>query len=219
MNRIGDKIKKARNNAGLTQKQLAKKLGVSENFINEAESGRKIVNQSIVDRISKVLNININDVNMYFEDMKEEEVKEEKPKVFHEKSEVWNDAFGSILKDVPVYNMNMDKVLSVKKYPIISNKIEGYPQDKVFYIQPDDNKMAGFRIQKGDLVFAHVTGEIGKNGIYIINFEGQNYIRQINRIDSSKVVVISHNERIETKSVLLKDIKVIAEAHKVEFVI
>ncbi len=45
MSRVSDKIKEARLKKGLTQKQLAKKLGVAENFINEVESGRKIINE------------------------------------------------------------------------------------------------------------------------------------------------------------------------------
>lgn len=40
MSRVGEKIKEARLKSGLTQKALAKKLGVSDKFINEVEIGK-----------------------------------------------------------------------------------------------------------------------------------------------------------------------------------
>ena len=43
MSRVGEKIKEARLKSGMTQKVLAKKLGVAEKFINEVETGRRII--------------------------------------------------------------------------------------------------------------------------------------------------------------------------------
>ena len=51
MSRIGEKIKNLRNKKGLTQKQLSKKLGVSESFINDIELGRKIINESLMTKL------------------------------------------------------------------------------------------------------------------------------------------------------------------------
>ncbi len=41
MNRLAEKIKKARLNAKLTEKELAKKCGLSVNYIIQIESGKK----------------------------------------------------------------------------------------------------------------------------------------------------------------------------------
>ena len=68
MSRIGDKIRNARQVKKMTQKQLAKKLGVSEKFINEVEIGKRIANQDIIDRLSKILGKEINDITMSFEE-------------------------------------------------------------------------------------------------------------------------------------------------------
>ena len=38
MSRVGEKIKDARLKSGLSQKALAKKLGVSDKFVNEVET-------------------------------------------------------------------------------------------------------------------------------------------------------------------------------------
>jgi len=78
MSRVGDKIKNIRMSTGMSQKQLAKKLGVAENFVNEVECGRKVVNQDLIDRISKVLGKDINDISMSFEEQVFVEEKEKK---------------------------------------------------------------------------------------------------------------------------------------------
>ena len=53
MSRVGEKVKNIRSSSGMTQKQLGKKLGVSESFINEVEAGRKVINQNLIDRLSR----------------------------------------------------------------------------------------------------------------------------------------------------------------------
>ena len=42
MSRVGDKIKQVRESKAISQKQLGKKIGVSESFINEVEMGKKL---------------------------------------------------------------------------------------------------------------------------------------------------------------------------------
>lgn len=54
MSRVGEKIKEARLKSGMTQKALAKKLGVAEKYINEVEMGRKVVQESFIDRAAKI---------------------------------------------------------------------------------------------------------------------------------------------------------------------
>ena len=68
MSRVGDKIKEARIKNGLSQKALAKKLGVAEKFINEVELGRRIAQESFIDKASKILKTDFNDVSMVVTD-------------------------------------------------------------------------------------------------------------------------------------------------------
>ena len=102
MSRVGEKIKEARLKAGMTQKALGKKLGVAEKFINEVETGRKIVQESFIEKAAKVLNTDLNDVSMVVTDealMEERKItevaKKEKKinaKILGETSPVWTDA-------------------------------------------------------------------------------------------------------------------------------
>ncbi|WP_416175689.1 helix-turn-helix domain-containing protein [Clostridium sp.] len=218
MSRVGEKIKAARQTKGMSKKQLAKKLGVSEKFINEVEIGRRIANQSVIDRLSKILGQEINDVTMNFE---EEVYKDDKSKysipVKEKKiNSVWSDAFSEILKDVPIYDYSLTKSMGFRKLPVINNKIDGYSKDKVVYIKVQDDDMLGFRIQEGDLVLGHLTQEVENNSIFLLEYKGIRAIRQIKKLDNNKVLLISNRGTLRTETVGTKDFKPILKLYKLE---
>lgn len=219
MSRVGEKIKNIRNSIGMSQKQLGKKLGVNESFVNEVENGRKIINQNLIDRISKVLGKDINDITMSFEEQVFEEEKNKKYSAAPKKEavkDVWNEAFGSVLKNIPIYGYDLQKAISSKQLPLINNKVEGYSQDKVFYLQIEDDDMLGFRISKGDLAFAHSTHEIENNSICLIEHGSKRVIRQIKRLDNNKVLLISNKGSFRTETAEIKEINIIAKLDRVE---
>lgn len=59
---VGANIKKIRVSAGLTQLQLAKKVGVSEPMICQIERGTKIPTVILAKEIADALNVNINEL-------------------------------------------------------------------------------------------------------------------------------------------------------------
>lgn len=222
MSRIGDKIKEARLKANIPQKALAKKLGVSEKYINEVEMGRKVAQESFINKASKLLNVDLNDVNMLAadEDLMEEKriERESKPNVKkdNKSNEVWENAFSSVLKNVPIYDYELRNVKGHKELPIHSNKVEGYPQDKVIYLEISDDEMSGFRMLKGDLVFGHLVTELNQNGFYLVNYNGKTKIREIRRLDNSKVLLMSNRGSVMTETVEVRNMKVIAKLDRVE---
>lgn len=225
MSRVGEKIKKARLESSLSQKQLAKKLGVSESFINDVESGKKIINEALISKVSKVLNKDINDISMSFEEQALEEKVEKKvyaPREATNKkskeavNEVWSEAFGEVLRNVPVYDYSMARVLEFRKMPVIDNKIEGYGQDKVFFLSIQDDEMIGFRMSKGDIAFCHSIKDIENNSICLIEINGERVIRQIKRLDSNKILLVSNKNNLKTETLQAKNIKVIGRLDKVE---
>lgn len=223
MSRIGEKIKSARMESRISQKGLAKKLGVSEGFINEVEMGRKIANQEIIDRISKILGKDMNDITMSFEEQVYHEGKKEKfspvPSKNEKVKDIWNEAFGSVLKKIPVYKYKMDSPIGFKQLPLVENKIEGYAQDKVLYLKIESEDMEGFRIHKGDLAFAHITGEVKSNSIYLVEYDEKRELRQIKKLDSNKMLLISGKNTIRTETIEIKNLKVIAKLDKVEIML
>lgn len=217
MSRIGIKVKEARLSANMTEKQLAKKIGVAESFIKEVETGRKVVNESIIEKISKVLGKDLNDISMSFEaeTYVEEEVSRPK-KVIEAVQDVWNDAFSSVLKTVPVYGYDLNKALDGKQMPILNNKIEGHNKDKVLFLEIQDDDMIGFRMAKGDIAFGYITHEVENNTTCLIENKGERVIRQIKKLDNTKILLVSNKRSLRTETVGVKDIKVLVKLEKLE---
>ena len=226
MSRVGEKIKEARLKSGLTQKALGKKLGVSDKYINEVETGRKVAQESFIDRAAKILKTDLNDISMVVTDKDlmeerklEKQTRTEKtvtPKTLGETSAVWTDAFSSVLKKVSIYDYSLKKELGSKELPNYSNKVEGYPADKVLYLKIQDNDMAGFRIMKDDLVFSHLVKEVSNNGIFLVEYKGARVIRQVKSLGNSRVLLVSNAGAVMTETVDLNNIKVIAKLERVE---
>lgn len=221
MSRVGERIKEARLKSNMTQKALAKKLGVAEKYLNEVELGRKVAQESFIDRAAKILKADLNDISMVVTDkdlMDERKAtssfKPQKTKV--EKNDVWENAFSSVLRNVPIYDYNLKNILGHKELPIHSNKVEGYPQDKVVYIKIQNDEMSGFRMLEGDLVFAHLVSELNSNGFFLVNYKGENKIRELKRLDNSKVLLMSNRGSIMTETVEVKNLQVIAKLDRIE---
>jgi DNA-binding XRE family transcriptional regulator len=60
--RLGRHIQKMRQAAGLTQWQLAEKIKVSYQFIALIETGRKVPNIHLLNKIAKALNIKVSEL-------------------------------------------------------------------------------------------------------------------------------------------------------------
>lgn len=227
MSTVGERIKQGRNTKGMTQKQLAKKLGVSENYINDVENGRKVVEEKFIERVGKVLGGDLAEMTTLFDNIAYEERKSSESnlkthnaakanKVKETINEVWNDAFSSVLKSVGIYSYDLNKPIGKKELPVISNKIEGYAQDKVLYIKIENDDLLGFRICQGDLALANLTSEIENNKIYLMDINRERVIRQLKKLDSNKVLIISNKNMVRTETAHPKDIKVIAKLNRLE---
>lgn len=224
MSRVGEKIKEARLQSGMSQKALAKKLGVAEKFINEVEMGRRIAQESFIDKVSKILKSDFNDVSMVVTD---EALLEEKKSIKEAKGnfnrnnkaneeEVWTSAFSSVLKNVPIFDYTLRNNKGFKELPIHSNKVEGFAQDKVLYLEIQDDEMSGFRILKGDLAFASLAKEPSNNGIFLVDYKGKRAIRQIKLLGNSKALLVSNGGSLLTETMNLNEISVVAKLERLE---
>lgn len=57
---IGDKIKAERREGGLTQSELADKVGISRNYISDLENNRYVPSVKTLSKIASVLRIDLN---------------------------------------------------------------------------------------------------------------------------------------------------------------
>ncbi len=235
MSRIGQEINKLRLQKGLSPKQLAKALGVSENFVLDIESGKKIISDDMIGRVSKALDFELGPIGLFASEDKQSDkysgaekaavpasVKQQagaaQSKVILNQpvQEVWDDAFGNILKTVPVYDYRMDRLIEKKLLPIEKNKVEGFQKEKVFYLNIEDTDMTGFRIAKGDRALSILTGEIDADGIYFIEYNGSRAVRQVKKLQADKLLLISNKGTLITETISTKSIKVIARLVKLE---
>jgi len=175
MNRIALKIKEARQKAKMSEKDLAKKCGLSASYIIQIESGKKVINEKAAEKILKALGEKAEIVNQLdVPEEKPQRVKEDKPKVEKrevfqpvEPTEQWSDALANIIKKFPVYEMTSNKVVAHKELPILSKKIDGYHWEKLMFCQVNDNEMESLRIKKNDVAMICMTNEIHNNSIYL----------------------------------------------------
>jgi transcriptional regulator with XRE-family HTH domain len=219
MSRMGSEISRLRKEIGLTQKQLAKLVGVSEGYIIDVEAGKKVLNGELAAKISKALRKEVGSLDIY-EDSERNSKPEPDRKVVKviEKpvQAVWTDALAGVLAQVPIYDYKMEKSITFRQMPIVNNKIEGFAKDKVFYLTIEDNEMSGFRILKGDLAFACAAQEIEKDAIYLIDYNGRKSIRQIKKLDGEKLLIVSNSGSLITETASRKDVKVVARLVRLE---
>jgi len=222
MSRIGSEISRLRKEAGMTQKQLARMVGVTERYIDEVESGKRVMNSDLISRVSRALRQEAGRLELYDEEeirLRPEPDKTVKKVIEKPVQEIWTDALAGVIMTVPVYDYAMDKAVAVKQLPIIANKVEGCPKDKVFYLTAEDNEMSGFRIMKGDLLLSCSTHEIEKEGIYFIEHNNRKMLRQIRRLDKEKLLLIGNSGSLTTQTVSAKEVRIIARLLRVEILL
>lgn len=189
MNRLSAKISEARKAAGLTEKELATKCGLSLSYILQVESGKKIVNESIADKILKSLGTKetfIDEEKTVEKPVETREAPKPQAKINVEPNQAWSDALAGVIKKFPVNDLLSGKTVDYKELPIIGKKIGGYHPDKIMFVKAANSEMAAFRIEQGDLLTVFVTKEIQNDGIYLFEMDGQKMIRQL-RKESSMV--------------------------------
>lgn len=222
MSRVGDNIRKVREDAGLTTKALSKKMGLAESYIIDVESGRKVVNEETIVRFSKVLGKNISELGL---DSPETAVfKEEKealrqtrvkapPKAAETplrpavKNELWDQAFGSNLKNVPVYTAGFDRPAGQRLYPVEQGKVNGIAAEKAVIVRQDKDDLAGYGIYKGSLLLGQPVKDITQNGFYLLSVKGENRIYKVRLPGNANVMLFTKAEREISQALPLKDVK------------
>lgn len=227
MSRIGIKINELRTARSMTRKQLAKLVGVTEKYIEEVELGRRVISDDLMKRLSKALEQEFSDLTVMEADdragwdkdavRRSPAVKSPAPAVQDKPvNELWNDALGSVLKNVPVYRYDMAQPTGSRQLPLVSNRIEGYARDKVLFLEIQDNEMIGFRMARGDMAFGYLTTEIENNAICLLEYGGRHMVRQVKKLGGEKVLLVGNNGSMTTDTVNAKEIRILARLVKLE---
>ncbi len=231
MSRLGETIRAARLKAGMTPKALGKKCGMAESFINEVESGRKIVSDDQAQRILKVLGVK-NPISTELEVAAEPAVELRprprpyvlpvQPKPTHEEvqetqaaTDAWLDALGGVVKRVPIVGAD-GVVIDHRLLPVIGGKIEGGHPDKVLYFRQEDDSMRGFRIYAGDLLLTVPATTPIDDAIMLMQIDGVRVARKVKKQDGGKLLLQSYNYEYEGKVLELKNILILGRCVRLE---
>lgn len=226
MARVGEELKKARLDANMSLKQLAKKLGVSESFINEVEQGRRVVNEAFLERFNKVFKKEAGPLGLgsLEASVQDEAPEKARPQVKKETyaapatpvNELWNQAFGENIKNVPVYGYPMTGPLSHRSHVVEGKKIDGHPMDKVFQLKVDNDDMKGFRIRTGDVLSAVEVKEISGSAILLVEYKGKNLLRKVRNLNNGNVELTWYPDSQKSEVAPLKEVKPLGKIYKVE---
>ncbi len=227
MSRLGDMIKQERLRAGWSHKQLAKKSGVSENFLKEVESGTKIIADTQATRILKVLGKS-GEVFADFESKADgmpapqaapvrapakPAPKKEAPA---QPAAAWVDALGGLMKSVPVKDA-WGKIVDNRILPVQSGRIEGVVAEKVFYLSVPDDSMMGYRIRKGDRVLVLPATIPVDNAVMVFLSEGAYFLRKVKLQDGGRALLQWYDYEPRGDVVPLKELTLVGRVRRVEF--
>ena len=231
MSRLGDTIKAARLKAGMTPKALGKKCGMAESFINDVESGRKIVSDDQAQRILKVLGVK-NPISTELEVAQEAPVELRprprpyvlpvQPKPTKEEvqetqaaTDAWLDALGGVVKRVPIVGSD-GVVIDHRLQPVIGGKIEGGHPDKVLYFRQEDDSMRGFRIYAGDLLLVIPTNKPEDERLMLVQHKGKRVVRKLLKLDGNRIQLQSFDYEFSADVVSPLEIQILGKCVKLQ---
>ncbi len=241
MSVVGTNIKNIRLKKNMSLKDVAKKCGVSELFLSDIESGKRVPNTQVISSLSKALGIQIDAIEpSYFSDYFDAEpqaakqpdtVRQDRHVVYKAEEKArptdntLSDAFSKAVRKIPV----LGKITAGKKVPyemdIVDQKFEPVFQSKnhnvageefIYFIVPD-NSMSGARILKNDLALVFLTDSYFDKDILLVTCNNRTYIRRCRNVEDKRVLLYPENPESEILIADKKDIHVIGKVVRVEF--
>lgn len=236
MSRLGDLIAMERGRRRLTAKTVAKKNGISEKYLLEVESGKRIIQDDQARRILRSMGMTEhNEVDFSLDEIAstvdlatiqpqsasalepgaKPVIRVEAAPGEKVDSSIWLDALASVLKAVPVYNAAW-RVVSRRMLSIQNGRIEGAAPDKVLYFLSPDDEMAGFRILSGDLVLVVPAEAAIDEAVMLLEWEGQRMLRKIKLLNTSQVLLQSYAHTYHADTVSIADLHFLGRAARIE---
>ncbi len=218
MNKIAEKIKNKRIKKNMTTKELARKCGLSKRYIEEVESGKKIINESIAKKIFEVLNINNSTLSQGIDTPKkiEKPVVKKEP-VKHKKIDMnpsWEGAFHNIYREYMIYSSKTHSEKGIKKVLTLDKTVDGYKCDKIYFILADESLLRE-HIKKNDILTIFDMKEIINDKIYYLEYKNDKILANIRK--EKQKIVIKTDEKVF--SVDIKEVNILGRVVKIERVL
>ncbi|MDK2866620.1 MAG: hypothetical protein PWP51_1605 [Clostridiales bacterium] len=220
MNRLAEKIKQARLQAGLTEKELAKKCGLQISYIIQVESGKKIINEQIADQILKALGSTVTPLSEQASDydrthrVQPQKVNPEKVHKPVEPNAQWAGIIGQLIYEVPVIDLAQNTQIGAIPHPVLQNKVEGHNGDKLYYVHLSSDCDVKLRLCKGDQVLTLKTKSVITGAVMHFKYQNKYYVGRVQTLDRNMVIVTSDMIK---KEIPQKDIEIMGQCLKVVF--
>ena len=241
MSRLGDLIRLERTRQKLSYKQVARKCGVSEKYLEEVESGRRIIQDDQARRILRTMGMKEQteadftlddiaatvDLQSAVPSIAKAAEKKLTKKEKHEGTDaeedhsepvagsIWLDALSGVLKHVPVMNAAMKEV-GHRLLPITNGKIEGANPDKVYYLMAPDNDMRGFRVMKGDLVLVVPAQAPVDGALMVLDTPFGKILRKTVAMPNFQVMLQKYDQSCESEIKNLNAVTVVGRCVRLE---
>ncbi len=227
MNLIAQKINTERTKKGMTEKALAKKCGLSENYIKQVEAGKKVINEQAAQKILNVLDVdtdllqqgaNLSRIEEEVTRQRTIKTKEiDKEQHYIEPNQQWSDALAHIIKEFPVEDIVSGKQVGKKTLPMLGKKSEGFAWDSIRFVRVTDNLLQSFRIHQDDIVMIGDTTQIINGKCMLIELNGRRMIRKIWKVNQNTINLSPGVNEHEVETVKADQVKVLGQCIKVEF--
>ena len=242
MSRLGDLIRTERVRQHMTLKQVAKKCGVSESYLEAVEAGTRIIQDDQARRILKTIGLKQHtEADFSLDDIaatvdlaqvqprmaeqlskpRPAPVKAEAEPAEKEKKEegvtgsIWLDALSAVLKRVPVMNAVMQPT-GYRLLPVENGRIEGASPDKVFYYIAPDDSMRGFRILKGDILLVVPAQSPVDNAVMLVEHGAHRSLRKVKKLEHFQVLLQRYDREYEAETLPLNEINFIGRCVRLE---
>ncbi len=228
MNLIAEKIRQARMKAGMNEKMLAKRCGLSESYVKHVESGKKVINEQSAQRMLQVLGVEsdiLQQGSQTQESAPEESVKKdhtnkrEQQPVQHtiQPNAQWSDALAHIIKRFPVEELETGKVVGQKAVPLLGKKIDGCPWERLRLFRIQDSQLQHLRIMRNDIITVWEKTEVVNGRLYVTEINGRRMIRKLSKQQNKQMAVSTGVPGEKPQIMEINQVKVIGECMKVEF--
>ncbi|MBQ7454861.1 MAG: helix-turn-helix transcriptional regulator [Clostridia bacterium] len=240
MSRLGDLIRLERARRGLSAKQVAKKVGVSESYLLAVEAGTRIIADDQARRILRSMGLqqqteadfSLDDIAATVDlqtatdtvqraqaTVKRAAARPEAEKVASTEEgvsgSIWLDALSSVLRRVPVYNAVM-KEAGHRLLPVENGRIAGASPEKVFYFMAPDDRMRGFRVTRGDLVLIVPASSPVDGAIMLLDTPLGRELRMVKKLDNFKVLLQQFDAACESEIMAVNDLRIVGRGVRLE---
>lgn len=230
MSRLGDLLHLERTRRKMTAKAVAKLAGVNEKYILDVEAGTRIIQDDQARRILAKMGLEQQTDAMFTLDdiavtvdlqtaVSPERVmkaKQDKPDK-NEKTDgsIWLDALKGVLQHVPIYNAVMKEIGS-RLLPVTQGKIEGVAAEKVYYLMSPDDRMRGYRVQKGDLVLIVPSNTVEDGKMMLLDTPQGKQLYMLKVLPRYQLLLQTFDQQSESEVVAMADVRVIGKAVRLE---